>query len=98
MENLMALAGHAGALALSMSLSAALVRLCLHGVFSLLPTANQATRRGLRVGPRVAARPAAIGWRRLINAVCGPGRRQRDCPELVKLGSIPKDLPWTRPK
>ncbi len=44
MENLMALVGHAGALALSVSFSAALVRLCLHGAFSLLPTANEGTR------------------------------------------------------
>ena len=64
MENLMALVGHAGALALSVSLSAALVRLCLHGAFSLLPTANLGTQRGLRVAPRVAAHLAAIGWRR----------------------------------
>jgi len=64
MENLMALVGHAGALAVSVSLSAALVWLCLHGAFSLLPTANLGTRRGLRGATRFAARPAAIGWRR----------------------------------
>lgn len=63
MEDLMTLAGHAGALALSVSLSAALVRLCLHGAFSLLPTAEPKTRRHLRVAPRIAARRAAIGWR-----------------------------------
>ena len=82
MENLMALAGHAGALALSMSLSAALVRLCLHGVFSLLPTANQTTRRGLRVGPRVAARPAAIGWRRLTTRFVVPDGSKGIAPSL----------------
>jgi len=63
MENLMALAGHAGALALSMSLSAALVRLCLHGVFSLLPTANQACVSG-HVSPHVPPLSGGAGSRR----------------------------------
>jgi len=85
MENLMALAGHAGALALSMSLSAALVRLCLHGVFSLLPTANQTTRRGLRVGPRVAARPAAIGWCRPTTRFVVP-EAAKGLPRACKAG------------
>ena len=85
MENLMALAGHAGALALSVSLSAALVRLCLHGAFSLLPTANQATRRGLRVAPRVVARPAAIGWCRPTTRFVVP-EAAKGLPRACKAG------------
>ena len=81
MENLMALAGHTGALALSVSLSAALVRLCLHGAFSLLPTANQATRRRLRV----AARPTAIGWRRLTTRFVVP-EASKGLPRACKAG------------
>jgi len=82
MENLMALAGHAGALAVSVSLSAALVRLCLRGAFSLLPAANLRTQRGLRVGPRVAARPAAIGWRRLTTRFVVPDGGKGIAPSL----------------
>ena len=85
MENLMAFAGHAGALALSVLLSAALVRLCLHGAFSLLPTANQATRRGLRVAPRVAARAAANGWSRLTTRFVVPGAA-KGLPRAYKAG------------
>ncbi len=84
MENLMAFAGHAGALALSVLLSAALVRLCLDGAFSLLP-ANQATRRGLRVAPRVAARPAANGWRRLTTRFVVP-EAAKGLPGAYKAG------------
>ena len=85
MENLMALVGHAGALALSVSFSAALVRLCLHGAFSLLPTANEGTRRRLRVAPRVAARPAAIGWRRPATRFVVP-EAAKGLPRAYKAG------------
>lgn len=85
MENLMALVGHAGALAVSVWLSAALVRLCLHGAFSLLPSATLGTRRGLRLAPRVAARPVAIAWRRPTTRFIVPGT-PKGLPRAYKAG------------